>query len=249
MKNVIDTLIERGFIEAVSSPDLAALAQKPMKVYSGFDPTSNSLHLGNLVPILGLAWFQRLGHTPVALMGGATGMIGDPSGKTSERQLLDEATIQENLIGIRKNLESILDFNAKDNPARIVNNADWFKSFRYVDFLRDVGKYFRIGPMLAKDSVKSRLNSEEGMSYTEFSYQLLQGYDYLYLYDNLGVNIQMGGSDQWGNITAGIELIRKTRGVSTYGVTFSSSDPQRRAEIWKIRKRSHLAFGRKAIPL
>lgn len=220
MKNVIDTLVERGFIETVSSPELAALTQKHMTVYCGFDPTSDSLHLGNLVPIMGLAWFQRFGHTPVALMGGATGMIGDPSGKASERQLLDESTIQDNIRGIQKNLASFLDFNAERNPAKIVNNADWFKAYTYVDFLRDIGKYFRIGPMLAKDSVKSRFNSEEGMSYTEFSYQILQGYDFLYLHDHLGVNIQLGGSDQWGNITAGIELIRKTRGEAAYGVTF-----------------------------
>ncbi len=220
MPNVIETLIERGFIEAVTSPELAALTQKPIKVYSGFDPTSDSLHLGNMVPIMGLAWFQRFGHTPVALMGGATGMIGDPSGKTSERQLLDEASIQTNLLGIRKNLETILDFTSASNPAALVNNFDWFKSVKYLDFLRDVGKYFRIGPMLAKESVKARFESEEGMSYTEFSYQLLQGYDFLYLYDNYGVTVQLGGSDQWGNITAGIDLIRKTRGTASYGVTF-----------------------------
>lgn len=220
MPNVIETLMERGFIEAITSQELSLLAEKPMKVYCGFDPTSDSLHLGNMVAIMGLAWFQRFGHTPIALVGGATGMIGDPSGKTSERQLLDEATIASNLTGIRKNLAAILDFTNTVHPAILVNNFDWFKSFSYIDFLRDVGKHFRMGTMLAKDSVKTRLNSEEGMSYTEFSYQLLQSYDFLYLYDRQGVNIQLGGSDQWGNITAGIDFIRKTRGISTYGVTF-----------------------------
>lgn len=220
MPNIIEVLTERGFIEAVTSPELTKLTQNPITVYSGFDPTSDSLHLGNMVPIMGLAWFQRFGHTPIALMGGATGMIGDPSGKTSERQLLDDTIIQNNLLGIRKNLEAILDFSSNPNSAKLVNNFDWFKSFKYIDFLRDVGKYFRIGPMLAKESVKARFETEEGMSYTEFSYQLLQGYDFLYLFDNLHCTVQLGGSDQWGNITAGIDLIRKTRSTSSYGVTF-----------------------------
>lgn len=220
MANVIDTLKERGFIEAISSEELHQMAEKPMKVYCGFDPTSDSLHLGNLVAIMGLAWFQRFGHTPFVIVGGATGMVGDPSGKNSERQLLDESTIQRNLAGIRTNLETIL---ASDNPQNrpvFLNNYDWFKEFSFISFLRDVGKYFRLGPMLAKDSVKARLNSEEGMSFTEFSYQTLQGYDFLHLFDHYGVGIQLGGSDQWGNITAGTDLIRKVRGQSAYGITF-----------------------------
>jgi tyrosyl-tRNA synthetase len=220
MSNVIDALVERGFIEAMTSEDLKALAETPLKVYCGFDPTSDSLHLGNMVAIMGLAWFQRYGHTPVALIGGATGMIGDPSGKSSERQLLDDSTIRSNLAGITQNLSAILDFNHSTSKPVVVNNYDWFKHFSYLDFLRDVGKYFRLGPMLAKESVKTRLNTEEGMSYTEFSYQLLQGYDFLHLYDSLHVTLQLGGSDQWGNITAGIDLIRKTRNTSTYGLTF-----------------------------
>lgn len=220
MPNVIDVLQERGFIEAMTSDELRSHAEKPLKVYCGFDPTAESLHVGNLVAIMGLAWFQKYGHTPVAIVGGATGMIGDPSGKSSERQLLNEETIQINLKGIQKNLETILDFKSPSNPAKLLNNFDWFKNFTFIDFLRDVGKHFRMGPMLTKDSVKSRLNSEEGMSFTEFCYQLLQGYDFLHLFETQGVAVQIGGSDQWGNITAGIDLIRKVNGASSYGLTF-----------------------------
>lgn len=220
MLNVIEVLKERGFIEAMTSDDLRKLAGKPLKVYCGFDPTSDSLHLGNMVALMGLAWFQRFGHTPYAIVGGATGMVGDPSGKSSERQLLDEETLKFNLLGICNNLEAFLDFNHPKTKPVVLNNFDWFKDFSFIDFLREVGKYFRIGPMLAKDSVKARMASEEGMSFTEFSYQLLQAYDFLYLYDKHGINVQLGGSDQWGNITAGIDLVRKTRGESVYGITF-----------------------------
>lgn len=218
MENVIQLLQERGFIEQISSPQLETLAQKPLKVYCGFDPSADSLHLGNLVALMGLAWFQRCGHTPVAVVGGATGMIGDPSGKSKERSLLDEKTIEHNLKGIRKSVEQVL---SSASPAPLVlNNHDWFKSFSFLTFLRDVGKWFRMGPMLAKDSVKSRLDSDEGMSFTEFSYQTLQGYDFLYLFQNHGVTIQIGGSDQWGNITAGTDLIRKVTGEESFAVTF-----------------------------
>jgi tyrosyl-tRNA synthetase len=219
MQNVIEILKDRGFIEAMTSEELVKMVNQPVKVYCGFDPTSDSLHLGNMVAIMGLAWFQRLGHTPVAIVGGATGMIGDPSGKSAERQLLNAETIENNLQGIRKNLESILNQNAAVKPL-LLNNYEWFKNFSFIDFLRDVGKYFRIGPMLAKDSVKARMASEEGMSFTEFSYQLLQGYDFLYLLEKHDVTIQLGGSDQWGNITAGTELIRKVTGKSSFGITF-----------------------------
>lgn len=220
MSNIIDILRERGFIDAITSEDLRDLAEKPFKVYCGFDPTSDSLHVGNLVPMIGLAWFQRLGHIPVAIVGGATGMIGDPSGKSAERQLLDEQAITLNLNGISKNLKTVLNFSSQTNPALLLNNLDWFKDFSFIDFLRDIGKYFRVGPMLAKESVKLRMNSEEGMSFTEFSYQVLQGYDFLHLFDNYGVTVQIGGTDQWGNITAGTELIRKVRGKTAYGITF-----------------------------
>lgn len=220
MKTVIEHLQERGFIEAMSSEELHAMAQKPLRVFCGFDPTADSLHLGHMVALMGLAWFQRYGHTPFALMGGATAMIGDPSGKKSERQLLDQETIERNLIGIKKNLERVLAASNAQTAPTLVNNLDWFKEFSFIGFLRDVGKYCRIGPMLAKESVKLRQTSEEGMSFTEFSYQLLQGYDFLYLYDQHGVTIQLGGSDQWGNITAGTELIRKMRGATAYAITF-----------------------------
>ena len=214
MTNIIDVLQDRGFIEAMTSEDLREITEQPLKVYCGFDPTGDSLHLGNMVSIMGLAWFQRCGHTPVAIVGGATGMIGDPSFKKHERSLLDEETIRKNLVGIQKNLETILD------KPMILNNYDWFKDYTFVHFLRDVGKHFRMGPMLGKEAVRTRLDSEEGMSFTEFSYQLLQAYDFLYLYDKYGVTLQIGGSDQWGNITAGKDLVRKLRGESVHGLTF-----------------------------
>lgn len=219
MSNLIETLTERGFIDSITSDELKDLAKQPLKVYCGFDPTADSLHLGNMVGIMGLAWFQRFGHTPLVILGGATGMIGDPSGKTSERQLLDEETLKKNLAGIRQNFENILN-KSSANPPIFLNNYDWFKEFSFIQFLRDVGKFFRMGPMLAKESVKGRMTSEEGMSFTEFTYQVLQGYDYLYLYQNYGVKVQLGGSDQWGNITAGTELIRKVTGQQAYGLTF-----------------------------
>lgn len=227
MKNVIDILKDRGFIDAISSDDIQKMVENPIKVYCGFDPTADSLHLGNFVAIMGLAWFQRCGHTPVVIVGGATGMVGDPSGKSTERQLLSEEVIAGNLKGIEKNLRSIL----KVGPEPLFfNNYDWYKNFSFLGFLRDVGKYFRVGTMLAKDSVKARLNSDEGMSFTEFSYQALQGYDFLYLFENHQVSVQLGGSDQWGNITAGTELIRKVTGKSGFGVTFpllTKSDGQK----------------------
>ena len=220
MRNLIETLAERGFIDATTSDELKEIAKKPLKVYCGFDPTADSLHLGNMVGIMGLAWFQRFGHTPHVILGGATGMIGDPSGKTSERQLLDEPTLKKNLEAIRKNFANILDFKTAANPPLFLDNYDWFKNFSFINFLREVGKFFRMGPMLAKDSVKGRMTSEEGMSFTEFSYQVLQGYDFLYLFENYGVTVQIGGSDQWGNITAGTELIRKVTGQQAHGLTF-----------------------------
>lgn len=218
MNNVIQVLKERGFIDQMSSEEIEKMASKPLKVYCGFDPSASSLHLGNFVAIMGLAWFQKFGHTPVVVVGGATGMIGDPSGKSKERNLLDETTINENLAGIRKNIEQIL--SDKEPKPLYLNNYDWFKNFSFLTYLRDVGKYFRIGSMIAKDSVKSRLNSDDGMSFTEFSYQTLQGYDFLYLYENYGVTVQIGGSDQWGNITAGTDLIRKAKGGESFAVTF-----------------------------
>lgn len=215
MKNLIYTLKERGFIDAMTSEILCKGADQPLKAYVGFDPTADSLHLGNLVGIMGLAWFQRYGHEPFALVGGATGMIGDPSGRSSERNLLDPESLEKNLVGIRHSLEAVLKGGVK-----IVNNYTWFQNIGYINFLRDVGKHFRIGSMLAKESVKTRLSSEEGMSYTEFSYQLLQAYDFLHLFQEYGITVQMGGSDQWGNITAGTELVRKVTGEVVHGLTF-----------------------------
>jgi tyrosyl-tRNA synthetase len=220
MDNVIGILRERGLLEAITSPLLEDTAgREPLTVYAGFDPTAESLQVGNLVAIMGLMHFQRCGHKVVALVGGATGMIGDPSGKTSERPLLDEESVLRNLAGIRENLERFLDFDHPTAPARIVNNYDWFRQYPFVDFLRDVGRHFRMGVMLGKDSVRTRLDSETGMSFTEFSYQLLQAYDFLHLYDELGCSVQLGGSDQWGNITAGTDLVRKLRGREVFGVT------------------------------
>jgi len=220
MENVIDVLQRRGLVESITGDDIKELTKKPTRIYCGFDPTADSLHLGNMVALMVMAHFQQHGHTPVALVGGATGMVGDPSGKKSARKLLDEETIEKNLKGIRKNLEAFLDFNHPTAKPIIVNNYDWLGKFTLIDFLRDVGKYFRMGPMLAKESVRQRLSSEEGMSFTEFSYQLLQGYDFLHLYRDLGVTVQMGGSDQWGNIVGGTDLVRKVEGASVQGVTF-----------------------------
>ncbi len=219
MSDLLDVLQERGFLEAVTHEQLKEALQKPLQVYCGFDPTSDSLHLGNMVAIMGLAWFQKFGHTPYVILGGATGMIGDPSGKSKERTLLDEDQLNRNVEGIRTNFNGILNFEHPTASPVVLNNYDWFKEFSLIRFLREVGKHFRIGTMLAKESVKARLESEEGLSYTEFSYQLLQSYDFLYLSENHNVTVQIGGSDQWGNITAGIDLVRRVTGKEMYGLT------------------------------
>jgi tyrosyl-tRNA synthetase len=196
------------------------LGKEKVTVYNGFDPTNDSLHIGNLVPMMSLARLQRFGHSPVAIAGGGTGMIGDPSGRSSERQLLSRQEIAANLEKIQGQLAHILDFESKSNPARIINNASWLVELSMMDFLRDVGKHFTVNYMMAKDSVKSRLEREDGISYTEFSYMLLQAYDFLHLFDNLNCQMQTGGSDQWGNIVAGVELIRKMRGQRAYGLVY-----------------------------
>jgi tyrosyl-tRNA synthetase len=219
MANVLEVLKERGFIEAITHDQLKDHLSKPAKVYCGFDPTSDSLHLGNMVAIMGLAWYQKFGHTPYVILGGATGMIGDPSGKSKERQLLDEDSLEKNVKGIRRNFDGILDFQHPEAAPVVLNNLDWFKDFSLIPFLRDVGKYFRVGAMLSKESVRTRLESEEGMSFTEFSYQLLQGYDFLHLNTEYDVSVQIGGSDQWGNITAGIDLVRRVGSKQAYGMT------------------------------
>jgi tyrosyl-tRNA synthetase len=219
MKNILDILKERGLLEDVTSPEVHKFVESPVTVYAGFDPSSDSLQAGNFVTIMVLAHFQRCGHRVIGLIGGATGMIGDPSGKSAERNLLTEEQVQRNVVGIRENLSRFLDFNHPTAPAILVNNADWFKDFSFIGFLRDVGKHFRMGAMLGKESVKKRLDSDTGMSYAEFSYQLLQAYDFLKLNELHGCRLQVGGSDQWGNITAGTDLVRKLKSVEAYGVT------------------------------
>ena len=218
MKNVIECLQERGFIEQMTSPELVDHVSTPRKVYVGFDPTADSLHLGNLVGVISLEWFRRYGHTPYVILGGATARIGDPSGKSIERPFLDEATLENNLRSIRGFFEKI--FPGNGSRSMILDNNEWYRQFHLIDFLRDVGKVFRVGQMLSKESVKMRLNSEEGISFTEFSYQILQGYDFAYLREHHNVTIQMGGADQWGNITAGTEYNRKIGGDAIYGLTF-----------------------------
>jgi tyrosyl-tRNA synthetase len=210
MKNLIEELKWRGLIQDIMPGTEEQLSKEITSGYVGFDPTADSLHIGNLVPIMLLAFLQRCGHKPVALVGGATGMVGDPSGKSEERNLLSEDVLQHNLSRIKKQLEKFLDFDpAKPNGAEMVNNYDWFKDFTFLDFIRDVGKHISINYMLAKDSVKKRVEGETGMSFTEFTYQLVQGYDFYWLYKNRNCKLQMGGSDQWGNIVTGTELIRR----------------------------------------
>lgn len=220
MPNIIDILKERLLFDDITSPGIQESVGSQQTVYAGFDPSSDSLGVGNLVTILALAHFQRCGHRVIALIGGATGMIGDPSGKSTERALLGADEIERNTLGIKDDLSRVLDFESKTAQIKMVNNAEWLGSISILDFLRDTGKHFRMGAMLGKESVRGRMESEEGMSFTEFSYQILQAYDFLHLHDTEGCNIQIGGSDQWGNITAGVDLIRKLRGVEAYGLTF-----------------------------
>lgn len=198
----------------------SVLGEQKVTVYNGFDATADSLHVGHMVPLLALARLQRFGHHPIALAGGGTSMIGDPSGKSAERQLLSRETIEENVESIKQQLAHFLDFEVKTNPARVMNNANWLMELKLIEFLRDIGKHFTINYMLAKDSVKSRIDREEGISFTEFSYMLLQSYDFLYLNQNENCILQTGGSDQWGNITAGAELVRRMTGNSVYGMVY-----------------------------
>jgi tyrosyl-tRNA synthetase len=215
----VEELTWRGLLQQSSDPELAAkMRAEPFTLYCGFDPTSDSLHIGNLVPLLALMRAQRAGHTPIALVGGATGMVGDPSGKTEERKLMSREDLMRNVAAQRKQLERFLDFS----QAKLVDNYEWFDGFGYLDFLRDIGKHFSVNMMLGKESVRARLEDREhGISYTEFSYMLIQAYDFVVLHDRFGCKLQIGGSDQWGNITAGIELIRRLRGHEhqAYGLT------------------------------
>src|SRR6266404_9163712 len=204
-----------------ATPDLReVLAKEKVTAYIGFDPSAPSLHVGSLLPVMGLARLQRFGHKPIAIAGGGTGLIGDPSGKTKERQLLSNEQVEANLVGIKEQLGRFLDFRAKDNPASIVNNADWLGPITMMEFLRDVGKHFTVNSLLGKEAISRRLESDEGISFTEFSYPLLQAYDYLVLYDRFGCGLQLGGSDQWGNILAGIDLIRRLRSARAHGLVF-----------------------------
>jgi tyrosyl-tRNA synthetase len=222
IKNFVEELTWRGMIHTVMPGAEEHLMESMRSAYVGFDPTADSLHIGNLVPIMLLAHYQRCGHRPVALVGGATGMIGDPSGKSSERNLLDEKTLRHNQESIKKQLSHFLDFESNaENAALLVNNYDWMKNFSFLEFIRDVGKHITVNYMMAKDSVKNRISTEssDGMSFTEFTYQLVQGYDFLHLYKDKDCSIQMGGSDQWGNITTGTELIRRISSGKGFAIT------------------------------
>lgn len=207
----------RGLVQQLSHPDLDEVMRgDKLTLYSGFDPTASSLHVGHLIPLLGLRRAQLHGHHPIALVGGATGMIGDPSGKSAERSLLSFDVIEENKRGLRAQMERFVDFS----DAKLVDNGDWFRGFEFVTLLRDVGKHFSVNAMIAKDSVKTRLEErEQGISYTEFSYMIIQAYDFYHLYDKFGCKLQIGGNEQWGNITAGIDLTRRLAGAECYGMT------------------------------
>ena len=223
MKNpFVEELRWRGMLHDIMPETENHLNEKKASGYIGFDPTADSLHIGSLVQIMILMHFQRAGHRPIALLGGATGMIGDPSGKSAERNLLNEETLDKNINGIKNQLARFLDFDASnENAALLVNNLDWMKGYSLIDFSRDIGKHITVNYMMSKDSVKKRLGSESqvGMSFTEFTYQLLQGYDFLHLYKNLDCTLQMGGSDQWGNITTGTELVRRKASGKAYAIT------------------------------
>ncbi|MBE7530702.1 MAG: tyrosine--tRNA ligase [Chloroflexi bacterium] len=218
--NAYEELKWRGFVYDNTEEAPEVLAKQKITIYNGFDPTGDSLHIGHLVPMMALARLQRFGHTPIALAGGGTGMVGDPSGRSDERNLLTRAEVEANLVNIQQQLAGVLDFEVKSNPARIMNNADWLLQLNLLEFLRDVGKHFTVNYMMAKDSVRSRLAREDGISYTEFSYMLLQAYDFMHLFTHHQCVMQMGGSDQWGNIVAGVELIRKVQGARAHALVF-----------------------------
>src|SRR5438132_862162 len=218
--NLFDEFQWRGMLHE-ATPDLRGVLEKEkLTAYIGFDPSAASLHVGSLLPVMGLARLQRFGHTPIAIAGGGTGLIGDPSGKTKGRQLLTHEQVEANLEGIKEQLSRFLDFNATNNPARIVNKTEWLGPITMMEFLRDVGKHFTVNNLIGKEAISRRLESEEGISFTEFSYPLLQAYDYLVLYDRHRCTFQMGGSDQWGNILAGIDFIRRLRSARAHGLVF-----------------------------
>lgn len=218
--NFIEELRWRGLIQDIMPGTEEQLAKEKTRGYIGFDPTADSLHIGSLVPILILVHFQRAGHSPVALVGGATGMIGDPTGKSEERNLLTEEQLEQNIAGIKNQLSRFLHFDDLDpDGAKLVNNFDWFRKISFIDFLREAGKNITVNYMMAKDSVRKRIEGETGISYTEFAYQIMQGYDFYWLYENMNCKLQMGGSDQWGNITTGTELIRRKTGREAFAFT------------------------------
>ena len=219
--SILEELKWRGFVaDCTDAAELEKKTAAPVTLYCGFDPTADSLHVGNLVPLLALRRFQLLGHHPIAVAGGATGSIGDPSGKTAERQLLTKEVLENNIASVKVQLAKLLDFETKQNPARLVDNASWTQNISYLDFLRDIGKHFSVNQMVAKESVRARMEDREvGISYTEFSYMLLQAYDFMVLCRDHNCKLQIGGSDQWGNITAGIDLCRKKLGKTVYGLT------------------------------
>ncbi|MFW6334629.1 MAG: tyrosine--tRNA ligase [Desulfosalsimonas sp.] len=219
--NVIDVLEQRGFVEATThDAQLRELVENsyPVTCYAGFDPTGPSLHVGHLLPVMALSHMQRAGHRPIALVGGGTGLVGDPSGKTEMRKLLTLEMVQQNAAGIKSQLQRFIDF--KSGNAVLLNNADWLADLKYIDFLRDIGRHFSVNRMIKAESYRVRLESEEGLNFIEFNYMLLQAYDFLKLYDSHGCRLQVGGSDQWGNIVAGIDLVRRMRQAETYGLTF-----------------------------
>ena len=218
--NLISEFEWRGMLYDATEGLPEMLAKEKVTGYIGFDPSAASLHVGSLLPIMGLVHLQKNGHIPIAVVGGGTGLIGDPSGKTQERRLLSRDAVETNIASIKEQLSRFLDFDNKTNPAIMVNNADWLDSISVLDFFRDVGKHFSVNYMVAKESIKRRLEQEEGISFTEFSYLLLQSYDFLVLHDRYNCTLQMGGSDQWGNITAGIDLIRRFSGDRAYGLVF-----------------------------
>lgn len=218
--SVFDDLKSRNMVHDVIDGLPEILREKPVTLYNGFDPTADSLHIGHLVPMIALARWQRYGHHVIALAGGGTGMIGDPSGKSDERNLLTAEETRHNVEMIKKQLSQFLDFEVKTNPARILNNGDWLNQLNLIDFLREIGKHFTVNAMLAKDSVRTRIDRESGISFTEFSYSLLQSYDFFHLFKEHGCTVQAGGSDQWGNITAGVELIRRKLGQTAYGIVY-----------------------------
>jgi len=216
----VEELRWRGLLSDATPEADAALRAGSVVGYIGFDPSASSLHVGSLVPVMALARMQRCGHTPIAIAGGGTGLIGDPAGKKTERPLLTAEQVEINLQGIKRQLSRFLDFDRPDNAARIINNADWLTTVPLTDFLRDVGKHFKVNVMLGRESVRRRLESEEGISFTEFSYMLLQAYDFLVLHQKHGCTLQMGGSDQWGNIVAGVDLIGRVEGAKAHGIVF-----------------------------